>query len=96
MSEEPRAIRGGFHLKDLPPFKGQERCVHALQMTYDWDLVRSVGKCDHVSSGYDRGWCYEGTGLETLHRVVAQARLWDGSDHTEPEGWIRAIPPLEW
>lgn len=93
---QPKAIFGGFHLRALPAdSQGRVRCIHALQMIYNWRMVVSVGECDHIATGISRGWCYEGAGLETLLRVVGQAIAWDGSDDTEPEGWIKATPSLE-
>jgi hypothetical protein len=38
---------------------------------------------------YDRGWCYQGAGLEGFTAAVTAALAWDGSDDTEPEGWIK-------
>lgn len=92
-----RRITGGYHLKDLPPdTAGEPRCLHVLEMIFNLRLVVAEGECDSPAGGYGRAWCYSGTGLETLQQIVVQAITWDGSDDTEPTGWVKAIPRAVW
>lgn len=75
-------IDGGWHVKDLP----NGRCVDVLPMIYNYRVVRS----DQHHTGYDRGWCYQGTGPATLLTATTAALAWDGADNTEPGGnWIK-------
>ena len=80
-------IEGGFHVKDLP----DGMCVDVMKMIFNWRIVRSFGRSDAGEHMYmDRGWCYQGTGPETLLKVLLEALLWDGADNTEPGGgWIK-------
>lgn len=84
-------IDGGFHVKDLPDGK----CVDVLRMLFNWRVVRSDARlADGTHMSMDRGWCYQGNGLDTFLRAVGEALAWDGADDTEPEGWIKAAIPV--
>lgn len=82
---ELKPIMGGFHVKPAPT---SGLCIDVMLMLFNWRIVRSD---DQHACGYDRGWCYQGTGLNTLLRVVGEAAAWDGADDTEPEGWIKRV-----
>lgn len=83
-------VRSGFHVKDLEPFRpGVPRCVHVMKMLVNHRIIRTIGECDSTSSSYDRGWCYEGTGFDTLMLATSMALAWDGGDDSEPSGWIK-------
>lgn len=77
-------LEGGYHVKALP----DGLCVDVMRMIFNWRIVRSD---DQHHIGYDRGWCYRGTGTSTLRLAVSQALAWDGADDTEPEGWIKRL-----
>lgn len=84
-------IEGGYHVKDLPDGK----CVDVLRMIFNWRVVRTNLKLDDgTHASLDRGWCYQGTGLESFLRAVGEALAWDGADDTEPEGWVKRAIPL--
>jgi hypothetical protein len=83
-------VEGGYHVKELPSGK----CVDVLRMIFNWRVVRTDERsADGVHLSMDRGWCYEGTDMHSFLRAVGEAIAWDGSDDSEPQGWIkRAIP----
>lgn len=78
-------IDGGFHIK---PAATPGLCIDVMRMLFNWRIVRSD---DMHAFGYDRGWCYAGTGLDTFLRAVGEAAAWDGADDTSPEGWIKEL-----
>lgn len=84
-------IDGGYHVKDLP----DGRCVDVLQMIFNWRVVRTAGRGpDGEHQWIDRGWCYQGRGLDTFLLAIGEALAWDGADDTEPAGWIKRAIPL--
>jgi hypothetical protein len=80
-------IEGGFHVKDLP----DGRCVDVMRMIFNWRVVRTAARdADGAHLWFDRGWCYQGTGEQTLLVAVTAVLAWDGADDTEPGGgWIK-------
>ena len=38
---------------------------------------------------WDRGWCYQGTGLAGFLPAVLAALAWDGDGSTEPPGYFK-------
>lgn len=75
-------FRGGYHVKDLDD--GQ--CVDVVRMIFNWRVIRAINN----HGAYDRGWCYSGTGPETLLIACMAAIDWDGADDTDPGyGWIK-------
>lgn len=90
-------IYGGWHIKDLDPDEHENpRCVHVLEMIYNYRIVRSVGECDTFTSGYDRGWCYKGRGKTAFTLAILSAVSWDGGDDTSPLRWNKNVMTGQW
>jgi hypothetical protein len=60
--------------------------IEVVPMIYNWRVVRTPKSCP---LGYDRGWCYQGTGPDAFIAAVLAAWAWDGSDETEPAGYFK-------
>lgn len=74
-------IDGGYRVKTTDTHH-----VDVLRMLYNWRVVTTPIGFPYV---YDRGWCYEGAGVSGFLRAVLAVLVWDGSDDTEPEGWLK-------
>jgi len=75
-------IEGGYRVKET-----DSHYIEVHRMLFNWRVV-TVWK-DTLCP--DRGWCYHGTGLDSLVAAVAAAHFWDGSDGTEPDGWNKNV-----
>jgi len=60
--------------------------VDVVPMIYNWRVCTTPKSCPLV---YDRGWCYQGTDAATFVAAVLAAWAWDGSDETEPAGYLK-------
>lgn len=81
-----------------PGFRVAETDTHWIDVVpqiFNWRL-QTVRKSDGEFGWAERFWCYEGKGLNTLQRAVAAARVWDGADNTEPQGWSKNGQTQEW
>lgn len=60
--------------------------IDLYRMIYNWRIVTvPVGAPMFI----DRGWCYQGTGLNGFLPAALAAIAWDGSDTTEPAGYFK-------
>lgn len=89
-------ITGGWCVKRLPEKDGTPRCIHVMEMAFNFRIVRSIGECDHTFSSYDRGWCYVGKVKEVFTMAILQAVTWDGEDNTCPYRWNKNAMTKEW
>lgn len=71
--------------------------IDVIPMLFAWRL-HTIRKDDGSLAWSERFWCYSGReqGVFSLHRAVAAALAWDGSDETEPEGWNKNGQTGEW
>lgn len=93
LSETPsevRSIFGGFHVKTITSERGEPFCVHVSKMLVNWRLALWEGECDSTFSSSIYYWCFAGTTLKTLHKVMAEAILWKGDPLNPPEGWVKS------
>jgi hypothetical protein len=81
-------VDGGFRIKET-----DAHYVDVLRMLVNWRVV-TIPKDSPMT--YDRHWCYGGTGFATLLKAVLSVEEWDGSDDTEPAGWIKNGQTGEW
>ena len=73
---EPGSV---WRVKELPGGK----YVEVACQIYNWRVCRTDG----TDWGYDRGWCFYGTGFGTFVNAVLAAMVWDGADDSAPPGW---------
>jgi hypothetical protein len=59
--------------------------VEVVPMTFNYRLHT---RTEHGWS--IRYWCYEGKSQQSFMAAVLAAHVWDGSDMTEPLGWIKS------
>jgi hypothetical protein len=72
---------GGWRVKETGA-----HWIDVMPMIYNWRIVTTPKSCPLV---YDRGWCYQGTGPAAFTAAVLAAWAWDGSDETEPPGYLK-------
>lgn len=67
--------------------KTDEFVVEVTPMIFNWRVV--VATPDQYQSTWEKGYCYFGTGLETLIRATIAAEEWAKGDPftTDPEGY---------
>lgn len=71
-------VERGFRIRATPDY-----VVEVHKMLFNWRVVVFDPE-DPVA--IDRGFCYVGTGLETLARAVAAGLAWDDPYGTDPTG----------
>lgn len=72
-------IDAGFRLRET-----DEYIVEVHLMLFNWRLVVMLpGQEQFIEHGY----CYFGTGAETLALAVAAAKAWEDPLHTDPVGF---------
>jgi hypothetical protein len=81
-------IDGGWRVKTAGT-----HYLDVMRQIWNWRLV-TTPLDDPL--GYDRGWCYAGTGPASFLAAVLAAMAWDGADGTEPEGWNKNVQTGEW
>lgn len=62
-----------------------EFVVDVTLMLFNWRV--HVALADRYGSFYERGYCYFGTGPDTLVRAVLAAKQWEDPLHTDPVGF---------
>lgn len=64
------------------------RAVDVVMMIHNARLVVT----DASGTGYDRGWCYAASHpVLAVVSALGAAMAWDGSDDTEPAGWVKDV-----
>ena len=76
-------IEGGYRIKET-----ETHYIDVVRMLYNWRVVRTPKNSPLT---WDRGWCYSGTGWDTLMAAALAAWNWDGGDDTEPPGWNKNV-----
>lgn len=74
-------IDGGYRVKETGT-----HYIDVMRMLYGWRIVTTLKENPMV---WDRGWCYQGQGLEGFLPAVLAVLAWDGSDGTEPPGYYK-------
>lgn len=69
-------VLGGFRVKTT-----ETHHIDVMKMIFNWRVVMTPLDNPMV---YDHGWCYFGTGADTLMRAVMAAWAWDGAENTSP------------
>lgn len=72
---------GGYRIKETAT-----HYIDVMPMLYNWRITTVPIACPMT---YDRGWCYQGTGIGGFVPAVLAAIAWDGSDDTEPPGYFK-------
>jgi hypothetical protein len=78
-----------LHFLDDGRIRVRETATHFIDicpMLYTWRIVTTPKRAPGV---WDRGWCYERAGLAGFLAVLIAAHAWDGSDDTEPKGFVK-------
>lgn len=70
----------GFVLK-----RTSDYVVDVSRMLYNWRL--QVARAEEYGRQYEHGFCYFGTGMESLGRVALAAAQWNDPLNTLPEGF---------
>jgi hypothetical protein len=76
-----QVIDGGYRVKETGT-----HYIDVLEMFFNWRVVTTPKSCELV---WDRGWCYQGTGLAGFLPAVLAALAWDGDGSTEPPGYFK-------
>lgn len=93
MSDLPPSVTA--HEYGLRVKETETHFIDVIPMLVNWRL-HTIRKDGGPLAWSDRFWCYAGRGQVSLHRAVAAALAWDGSDETEPEGWSKNGQTGEW
>lgn len=79
---------GGFRIRET-----QTHYIDAVSMIVNW-RVTETRKDDPRC--YDRHWCFNGTSVVTLVRVIKAVMEWDCANDTDPPGWNKNGQTGEW
>lgn len=74
-------IDGGYRIKET-----ETHYIDVMRMLFNWRITTTPKDFPFV---YDRGWCYQGTGIIGFLPAALAAIAWDGSDDTEPAGYFK-------
>lgn len=73
-------IPNGYRVQETP-----EYIVEVIRMLFNWRIVLSLP--EHHGETYEHGYCYFGTGPDTLVIALAAARAWTEPFTTDPIGF---------
>lgn len=71
----------GYRIKET-----ETHYIDVIQMIFNWRVIAVPKSMPQV---IDRGWCYQGTGLDGFLPAALAAIAWDGSEYTEPPGYFK-------
>jgi hypothetical protein len=76
-------VDGGYRIKTTGT-----HYIDVMQMIFNWRITATPKDRPWM---YDRGWCYQGTGITGFIPAALAAIAWDGSDDTEPPGYFKRV-----